>query len=130
MTIKYKKPYYNLDNMDTLFLLFLILVLILIIAFYFTIVNINYTSHDINNNGNVNDNVNDNKKNDEIVIDIAGYKNELMYKSENIKDGDYVAQFKPIKVEAKSKINNQDPNCSYGDLPFANVNVNYLLTNC
>jgi hypothetical protein len=126
MMIKYKKPYYNLDNMDTLFLLFLILVLILIIAFYFTVVNINYTTHDININGNANDN----KKNDEIVIDTTGYKNELMHKSENIKDGDYVAQFKPIIAETKPKVNNQDPNCSYGDLPFANVNVNYLLTNC
>lgn len=112
--------------MDTLFLLFLILVLILIIAFYFTIVNINYTTHDINSNTNTNQN----KNNDEIVIDVVGYKNELMYKSENIKDGDYVSQFKPITTEAKPKINNQDPNCSYGDLPFANVNVNYLLTNC
>ena len=128
MMIKYKKPYYNLDNMDTLFLLFLILVLILIIAFYFTVVNINYTTHDININGNAN--ANDNKKNDEIVIDTTGYKNELMHKSENIKDGDYVAQFKPIIAETKPKVNNQDPNCSYGDLPFANVNVNYLLTNC
>ncbi len=128
--IKYKKPYYNLDNMDTLFLLFLIVVLILIIAFYFTVVNINYTTHDININGNGNGNAIANKKNDEIAIDTAGYKNELMYKSENIKDGDYAAQFKPIATEIKPKVNNQDPNCSYGDLPFANVNVNYLLTNC
>lgn len=73
--------------MNTLFLLLLILAIILIIAFYFTIVNINYSTHELKINNNE------------------------------------VSQLPPKTVS-------QDPNCSYGDLPFANVNVNYLLTNC
>ena len=74
-------------------------------------------------------------KEEDIKIDVQGYTNELMYTSENLKDGDYVNQFVPIDFSKIPKPNNQigfnpEPKCSYGELPFANVNVNYLLKNC
>lgn len=115
--------------MDTLFLLFLIIVLILIIIFYFTIVNINNTTHNMIANKNTN-NHNMNANNNTNNNDIKGYKNELMYNTENIKDGDYAAQFTPIDFNINLKNTPTEPSCSYGDLPIANVNVNYLLSNC
>lgn len=132
--------------MDNLFLLFLILVLILIIVIYFMVVNINNKTHipltttNTNNNPpNFNNSSSNNyvKKGneDEIMSNVKGYTNELMYSSDDIKDGDYVSQFKPIDFSKLPKSNNQigfnpEPKCSYGDIPFANVNVNYLLANC
>ncbi len=132
--------------MDNLFLLFLILVLILIIVIYFMVVNINNKNHipltttNTNNNPpNFNNSSSNNyvKKGneDEIMSNVKGYTNELMYSSDDIKDGDYVSQFKPIDFSKLPKSNNQigfnpEPKCSYGDIPFANVNVNYLLANC
>lgn len=132
--------------MDNLFLLFLILVLILIIVLYFMIVNINNNTHvplHTNNTPprfNSNSNSNDSKyvikgTEDNIMNNVKGYTNELMYTSDDIKDGDYALQFKPIDFSKIPKSNNQigfnpEPKCSYGDIPFANVNVNYLLANC
>jgi uncharacterized protein YxeA len=135
--------------MDNLFLFFLILVLILIIVIYFMVVNINNKNHipltttNTNNNPpNFNNSSSNNSNNyvkkgneDEIMSNVKGYTNELMYSSDDIKDGDYVSQFKPIDFSKLPKSNNQigfnpEPKCSYGDIPFANVNVNYLLNNC
>ena len=121
--------------MDTLFLLFLIIALILIIIFYFAVVDINNTTHNTiaNKNTNTNNHNNTNTNNHNTNAnnnDIKGYKNELMYNTENIKDGDYAAQFTPIDFNINLKATSTEPSCSYGDLPIANVNVNYLLTNC
>ena len=135
--------------MDNTFLILLILVLILIIILYLFSINNssnNTTNNNLNHN-NTNTHIDTDKlfnnnslyikanREEDIKIDVQGYTNELMYTSENLKDGDYVNQFVPIDFSKIPKPNNQigfnpEPKCSYGELPFANVNVNYLLKNC
>lgn len=62
---------------------------------------------------------------------IPGYTNELMYEN-NLKDGDYVNQFKEIDFSMIPKSNNQigfnpEPrDSSQIKLPYANINVNCL----
>ena len=64
--------------------------------------------------------------------DIQGYENEIMYISDDLKDGSYINQFKEIDYSKMAISNNQigfnpEPKCSSGALPFVDVNVNYLL---
>ena len=83
--------------------------------------NFNQNSNDININANIND-----------INDIQGYENEIMYISDDLKDGSYINQFKEIDYSKMNISNNQigfnpEPKCSSGPLPFVDVNVNYLL---
>lgn len=97
----------------------------------------NYPTNNFNKNSN---HLNDNKEVDvDINIDdnlnkdiIKGYENEIMYISDDIKDGSYVNQFKEIDYSKMKLTDNQigfdpQPRCSSEPLPFVDVNVNYLL---
>lgn len=64
--------------------------------------------------------------------DIQAFENELIYTSDDLKEGSYINQFKEIDYNNMNLSNNQigfnpKPKCSSGPLPFANINVNYLL---
>ena len=55
-----------------------------------------------------------------------------MYSHDNIKSGSYVNQYKEIDFNNIPINDNQigfnpNPKCSSKELPFANINVNYLL---
>ena len=69
---------------------------------------------------------------DEYKDSVEGYENELMYQN-NLKEGDYVHQFKEIDLSKIPKSNNQigfNPRpreSSESKLPFANINVNCLI---
>lgn len=73
------------------------------------------------------------EKEEDLLLEenIPGYTNELMYKN-NLKDGDYVNQFKEIDFSMIPKSNNQigfnpEPrDSSQIKLPYADINVNCL----
>jgi len=122
-----------------------ILVLIILLILYLLLFNNNHrrhrhhnNSHNINNidsnfNQNSNDiNINTTNENNIQLNDIQGYENEIMYISDDLKDGSYINQFKEIDYSKMAISNNQigfnpEPKCSSGALPFVDVNVNYLL---
>lgn len=106
----------------------------------------NYPTNNFNQNSNhLNDNIKiDNKGFDfdmdvDVSLDtginkdnIKGYENEIMYVSDDLKDGSYVNQFKEIDYSKMKLSDNQigfdpQPRCSSEPLPFVDVNVNYLL---
>lgn len=108
----------------------------------------NYPTNNFNQNSNhLNDNIKiDNKGFDfdlDVDVDmnldtginkdnIKGYENEVMYVSDDLKDGSYVNQFKEIDYSKMKLSDNQigfdpQPRCSSEPLPFVDVNVNYLL---
>ena len=112
---------------------FIILLIIFIIIFtiIFSVTNYNH-NHKYKQKNNFNDislleipnNLNNN--------DIQGFENELLYTSDDLKEGSYINQFKEIDYNNMKLSNNQigfnpQPKCSSGPLPFANINVNYLL---
>jgi hypothetical protein len=105
----------------------------------------NYPTNNFNQNSN---HLNDNKGFDlDIDVDldvdvsldagvnkdnIKGYENEIMYVSDDLKDGSYVNQFKEIDYSKMKLTDNQigfdpQPRCSSEPLPYVDVNVNYLL---
>jgi len=117
---------------------FLLIILIVLLVFIITFLLINSNSNNIIknnlNNNNNNNNINNNRdlyknksEDDNNIIDVQGYTNELMYSSENLKSGDYVDQFKSIDINTKII---PKPACSYSDIPIGNINVNFLLDKC
>jgi uncharacterized protein YxeA len=83
---------------------------------------------DVNLDVNFDVNIDDNLNKD----NIKGYENEIMYISDELKDGSYVNQFKEIDYSKMKLTDNQigfdpQPRCSSEPLPFVDVNVNYLL---
>jgi len=131
-------------NRIFIFILVLIILLILYLLLFNNRHNYHHRHHNnvhtINNNidSNFNQNSNDininttNENNIELNDDIQGYENEIMYISDDLKDGSYINQFKEIDYSKMSISNNQigfnpEPKCSSGPLPFVDVNVNYLL---
>ena len=104
----------------------------------------NYPTNNFNQDSN---HLNDNNKGFDVDLDvdvdmnldgginkdnIKGYENEVMYVSDDLKDGSYVNQFKEIDYSKMKLSDNQigfdpEPRCSSGALPFVDVNVNYLL---
>ena len=119
-----------------------ILVLIILLILYLLLFNNRHKYHHIRDNNiknnidsNFNQNSNDINTTDENNIelnDIQGYENEIMYISDDLKDGSYINQFKEIDYSKMAISNNQigfnpEPKCSSGALPFVDVNVNYLL---
>ncbi len=110
----------------------------------------NYPTNNFNQNSNhLNDNIKIDNKGFDLDVDldvdvdmnldaginkdnIKGYENEVMYVSDDLKDGSYVNQFKEIDYSKMNLTDNQigfdpEPRCSSGALPFVDVNVNYLL---
>ncbi len=104
----------------------------------------NYPTNNFNQNSNyLNDNIKLDNKGFDLDVDldvdidlnkdnIKGYENEVMYVSDDLKDGSYVNQFKEIDYSKMKLSDNQigfnpEPRCSSGALPFVDVNVNYLL---
>jgi len=88
--------------------------------------NFNQNSNDINLDVDLDIDTDLNKDN------IKGYENELIYTSDDLKDGSYINQFKEIDYSKMKLSDNQigfnpEPRCSSGALPFVEVNVNYLL---
>ena len=68
-----------------------------------------------------------------VEITNEGYQNEMMQTSDNLKTGDYISQFNEIDFEKMPKSNSQigfnpKPKEDKFDLPYANVNVEYLLS--
>lgn len=116
---------------------FIILLIIFIIIFMiiFSQTNYNYNHKQKNNFNYPVFNQNSNDINIEIPnnsSDIQGFENELIYTSDDLKEGSYINQFKEIDYKNMKLSNNQigfnpEPKCSSGPLPFANINVNYLL---
>ncbi len=118
-----------------------ILVLIILLLIYLTLFNNNHKRNHTNTNiktdidSKFNQNSNDiniNTNENENINDIQGYENEIMYISDDLKDGSYINQFKEIDYSKMTISNNQigfnpEPKCSSGPLPFVDVNVNYLL---
>jgi len=119
---------------------FLALIAIIIIIVLFVLLLYLITNKDFNNNQQK---PNENKymkfnqiSNDQLVKEeegefMPGYTNELMYEN-NLKDGDYVNQFKEIDFSRIPKSNNQigfnpEPrDSSEMKLPYADINVNCL----
>jgi hypothetical protein len=121
-----------------------ILVLIILLILYLLLFNNRHKYHhirdnniknniDSNFNQNSNDiNINTTDENNIELNDIQGYENEIMYISDDLKDGSYINQFKEIDYSKMAISNNQigfnpEPKCSSGALPFVDINVNYLL---
>ena len=118
-------------------ILFIILGLIVILIANNAYNNPNNSSNiktNVNNNPDINFNNNSNNNNEKYVeLDgIKGYENELMYVSEELKEGSYANQFKEVDYSKMKFSNNQigfnpEPKCSSGALPFVDVHMNYLL---
>lgn len=116
-------------------LVLLACIILYLLLFYHTTKKNQYYSN--NNNLNYNYPINDNNKSFDLDVDvdnnnIKGYENEVMYISDDLKDGSYVNQFKEIDYSKMKLTDNQigfnpEPRCSSGALPFVDVNVNYLL---
>lgn len=112
-------------------LVLLACIILYLLLFYHTTKKNQYYSN--NNNLNYNYPINDNNKSFDIDNNnIKGYENEVMYISDDLKDGSYVNQFKEIDYSKMKLTDNQigfnpEPRCSSGALPFVDVNVNYLL---
>lgn len=101
----------------------------------------NYPTNNFNKNSNkeLDDNIRIDNKGLDVDLDvdvnkdnIKGYENEIMYISDDLKDGSYVNQFKEIDYSKMKLTDNQigfdpQPRCSSEPLPFVDVNVNYLL---
>lgn len=121
---------------------------IIIIIVFFSLILYLISTKDYTNNNNNNQNYHTDKykkfnqiSNDHLIKEkeedlllkenIPGYTNELMYEN-NLKDGDYVNQFKEIDFSMIPKSNNQigfnpEPrDSSEVKLPYANINVNCL----
>jgi len=121
---------------------------IIIIIVFFSLILYLISTRDYTNNSNNNQNYHTDKykkfnqiSNDHLIKEkeedlllkenIPGYTNELMYEN-NLKDGDYVNQFKEIDFSMIPKSNNQigfnpEPrDTSEVKLPYANINVNCL----
>lgn len=123
------------------FILFLIYLFILLIIYLFIFNNKKKNSilkSDIilNSNNQFNNYSNDFNKyykygNEENLKDnIEGYENELMY-SNNLKDGDYINQFKETVINDVIKDDNQigfnpEPREQMKTLPFANIHSRFL----
>ena len=134
----------NKNNITTIIIIFIIILLFLIYIYLYNNYNSTYNS---NNNSTYNSNFNNNDINDnlftqphyikenienDLLLNVQGYKNELMYSHDNIKCGSYVNQYKEINFNNIPINDNQigfnpNPKCSSKELPFANINVNYLL---
>ena len=119
-------------------ILFIILGLIVILIANNAYNNFNNNSNNnSNNNPDINfyNNSNSNNNNNEKYVEldgIKGYENELMYVSEELKEGSYANQFKEVDYSKMKFSNNQigfnpEPKCSSGALPFVDVHMNYLL---
>jgi len=121
---------------------------IIIIIVFFSLILYLISTRDYTNNSNNNQNYHTDKykkfnqiSNDHLIKEkeedlllkenIPGYTNELMYEN-NLKDGDYVNQFKEIDFSMIPKSDNQigfnpEPrDTSEVKLPYANINVNCL----
>lgn len=75
----------------------------------------------------------DDKSIKNVEINNEGYINETMKITDDLKVGDYINQFKEIDFEKMPKSNNQigfnpKPKDDKYELPYANVNVEYLLS--
>jgi|694.fasta_scaffold01811_24 hypothetical protein len=110
---------------------FIILLIIFIIIF---MIIFSQTNHIPNNKqkNNFNDLSLLEVSNDLNNTNFQGFENELLYTSDDLKEGSYINQFKEIDYNNMKLSNNQigfnpQPKCSSGPLPFANINVNYLL---
>jgi len=148
----------NKNNNITIILIFIVICLFFILIYLYNKNNNSYNKNiipiqnfnqNINNNNINNNNINNNEINnneinnnqinnnqiiiDEINIDTKGYENELMYIPNNLKEGTYISQFKEIDLSKIPISNNQitynpQPKCSSNPLPYANINVKYLLS--
>ena len=136
-----------MDTSDILilFILFIIFLVVLYLAFVSkTEIVVNKKNEEKNKFSNYNNSIVDNyhiydkddKDDDEksiVEIDNEGYRNEIMQTSENLKTGDYISQFKEIDFEKMPKSNSQigfnpKPKDDKFELPYANINVEYLLS--
>ena len=136
-----------MDTSDILilFILFIIFLVVLYLAFVSkTEIVVNKKNEEKNKFSNYNNSIVDNyhiydkddKDDDEksiVEIDNEGYQNEIMQTSENLKTGDYISQFKEIDFEKMPKSNSQigfnpKPKDDKFELPYANINVEYLLS--
>lgn len=128
-----------------LLILFIIFSVVLYLAFVSkTEIVVNKKNEEKNKFSNYNNSIVDNyhiydkddKDDDEksiVEIDNEGYQNEIMQTSENLKTGDYISQFKEIDFEKMPKSNSQigfnpKPKDDKFELPYANINVEYLLS--
>lgn len=118
----------------------IILILFIILGLIVILIANNNSNNSSNNNSNNNPNLNSNNNsnnntNNEKYVEldgIKGYENELMYVSEELKEGSYANQFKEVDYSKMKFSNNQigfnpEPKCSSGALPFVDVHMNYLL---
>ena len=136
-----------MDTSDiiTLLILFIIFIIVLYVAFVSkTEVIINTPNNEpkkINeikgfdnyNHYNYKDDDDDDKSIKNVEINNEGYINETMKITDDLKVGDYINQFKEIDFEKMPKSNNQigfnpKPKDDKYELPYANVNVEYLLS--
>jgi archaellum component FlaF (FlaF/FlaG flagellin family) len=133
-----------MDTSDiiTLLILFIIFIIVLYLAFVSkTEVIINTSNKEPKKINEINgfdkyynySDDDDDKSIKNIEINNEGYIDETMKITDDLKQGDYINQFKEIDFEKMPKSNNQigfnpKPKDDKYELPYANVNVEYLLS--